>query len=128
MAETAFLTAVQGYLQSSLQNPAPALIGVAEPETVGQLPAVVLSLESTERAANGLGERSTLITEGALLWTVTIDLANPVLPEDPTFRLLDNARLRLILPPGGQAPQDATTGPPAPGRLSATVPANNMPL
>jgi hypothetical protein len=121
MAETAFLTAVQSYLQSALQNPAPALIGVAEPETVGQLPAVVLSLESTERAANGLGERSTLITDGALQWTVTIDLANPVLPEDPTVRLLDNARLKLILPHGGQVRQDASTGPLGPADLSVNV-------
>lgn len=126
MAETAFLAAVQGYLQSALQNPAPALIGVAEPETVGQLPAVVLSLESTERAANGLGERSTLITDGALQWTVTIDLANPVLPEDPTFRLLDNARLRLILPHGGQVRQDASTGPLGPADLSVNVAGNDI--
>jgi len=121
VAETAFLTAVQSYLQSALQNPAPALIGVAEPETGAQLPAVVLSLESTERAGNGLGERSTLITDGALRWTVTIDLANPVLPEDPSFRLLDDARLNLILPHGGLVRQDASSGPLGPADLSVNV-------
>jgi hypothetical protein len=121
VAETAFLTAVQSYLQGALQNPAPALIGVAEPETDAQLPAVVLSLESTERAGNGLGERSTLITDGALRWTVSIDLANPVLPEDPIVRLLDNARLNLILPHGGQVRQDASTGPLGPSDLSVNV-------
>jgi hypothetical protein len=121
MGETAFLNAVRSYLQGALNNPAPALIGVAEPETVRQLPAVVLSLESTERVGNGLGERSTLITNGTLRWTVTIDLANPVLAEDPSLRLLDASRLNLILPHGGQVRADGSSGPLGPADLSVNV-------
>jgi hypothetical protein len=126
MAETGFLTALESYLQNALNAAALQMIGVAEPESAGQLPALVLSLESTERAGNGLGERSTLITDGALRWTVTIDLANPVLPEDPTFRLLDDARLNLILPHGGQVRQDGTPGPLAPADLIVNVAGTNI--
>jgi hypothetical protein len=124
MAETEFLAAVQSYLQGLTLAPAPSLIDVVEPDSIADLPAIVLSLDSTERAGNGLGLRSALITGGALPWTATIDLANPVLPEDPTFKLLDNSRTVLILPHGGLVRQDGSSGALGPADLSVTVAAN----
>ncbi len=110
-AETTFLSAVELYLRSAGLSPAPALFGIAEPEKDADLPAVVLSLEATERAGAGLGERTTLISDGVLPWAASIALANPVLPEEPTFRLLNEARTVLILPHGGLVKNDGSTGP-----------------
>ena len=110
-AETGFLSAVELYLRSVRLSPAPALFGIAEPEKDADLPAVVLSLEATERAGSGLGERTTLISDGVLPWAASIALANPVLPEEPTFRLLNDARTVLILPHGGLVKNDGSTGP-----------------
>jgi hypothetical protein len=121
LTETAFLTAVRDYLQGLTLVPTPSLIDVAEPNSDADLPAIVLSLESTERAGNGLGLRSALITGGALSWTATIDLANPVLPDDPTFKLLDDSRTVLILPHGGLVRQDGSSGALGPADLSVTV-------
>ncbi len=101
MAETAFLGAIEQYLRGRALAPVPASIGVIEPAASADLPALVLSLERTERASNGLGERSALITGGVLPVRARIDLADPVLPEDPSFRLLDDARTTLTLPHGG---------------------------
>lgn len=111
MAVNAFLAAVEAYLRAAGLTPVPAAIGIAEPEKVADLPAVVLSLESVETAGAGLGERATLITDGVLPWQAAIDLANPVLPEDPSFRLLNDARTVLILPHGGLVKQDGSQGP-----------------
>jgi hypothetical protein len=121
LAETAFLAAVLDYLQGLTLAPAPSLIDVAEPDSDADLPAIVLSLESTERAGNGLGLRSALITGGALPWIANIDLANPVLPDDPTFNLLDDSRTVLILPHGGLVRQDGSSGALGPADLSVTV-------
>ena len=106
MAESAFLSAVEQYLRSQPLAPAPATVGVSEPAAGADLPALVLSLERTERASNGLGERSALITNGVLPVHATIDLANPVLPEEPTFTLLDASRTTLTLPHGGLVQAD----------------------
>lgn len=108
-AETAFLNALAAHLvaQPAL---AAAHIGAAEPAGVADLPAVVLSLPEVHRLGAGLGERASLITEGALPVTARIDLANPVLPEEPTFRLLSDDRRTLVLPHGGWVKADGTTG------------------
>jgi hypothetical protein len=111
MLEAAFLEAMRQFLAGANLQPAPARLGVVDPVEEEELPSVVLSLEDLVRPPAGLGERATLITDGALLWRVTIDLANPVLPEDPAFRLLSPDRLELILPHGGQVKSDGTTGP-----------------
>ena len=123
MAERAFLAAVQAHLAGAGLSPTPAMVGPAEPEKLTELPALVLSLESAERAGNGLGERSVLMT-GALRWQATIDLANPVLPDDPATVLLDDTRKTLILPHGGLVREDGTEGPLAPTDLTVTVNGN----
>jgi len=107
MVETTFLVSVENYLQALTLSPLPQLVGAAEPAAAGDLPAIVLSLETCERPGTGLGERSALVT-GALPWQAAIDLANPVLPEEPTFVLLDPTRTRLILPHGGLVKSDGS--------------------
>jgi hypothetical protein len=111
MAENAFLDAVAAYLATVGLAPVPKTIGIAEPVDNTTLPAVVLSLEETRRVKVGLGERSSLITDGALPVTITIDLANPTLPDSPSTVLLDGARRSLTLYHGGQVRADGTAGP-----------------
>jgi hypothetical protein len=47
-------------------TPVPKLIGVIEPHATADLPALVVSIEQNVRLGNGLGERSILMTRGAL--------------------------------------------------------------
>ncbi len=108
-AENAFLQALTAYL-SGVLLPAPARIGVAEPAVVAEMPAIVLWLEEVHRLGAGLGERAALISNGALPVTARIDLANPVLAEEPSFRLLSDDRRTLVLPHGGWVKADGTTG------------------
>jgi hypothetical protein len=128
MAANAFLTAVGSYLAGAGLAPAPATIGIAEPVQGTDLPAVVLSLQDTDNAGTGVGERATLITDGVLPWQATIDLANPVLPEEPTFRLLNDARTILTLPHGGLVRQDGSAGPLTAADLSVTVAGTSRPV
>jgi hypothetical protein len=109
MAETAFLADVVTYLAGTGLQPAPSAIGVGEPDAANALPGIVLSLETSERLGSGIGERSQVM-EGALRWQARIDLANPVLPEDPTFALLDGTRRQLTLPHGGLVRADGSSG------------------
>jgi hypothetical protein len=120
MVERTFLDAMRSFLAAHL-SPVPTTLGIAEPAETGDLPAVVLSLEKLKRQASGLGQRSALITDGVLPWTATIDLANPFLPEDPTFSLLSPDRRELVLPHGGLVRTDGSTGPLNVGSLSLTV-------
>jgi hypothetical protein len=121
LIETAFLSAVEGYLASAGLSPAPATIGVAEPVATLALPALVLSLEAGRRPKGGIGERSFTLTGGALPWRAVIDLANPVLPEEPSLRLLSADRLELTLPHGGLVRTDGTEGPLGPADLQVSV-------
>jgi hypothetical protein len=100
MAENAFLTAVDTFLEGAGLQPTPASVGPVEPTAAIDLPALVLSLANTSRPGNGLGERSAVI-EGALPWGATINLASPLLPGLPTFNLLSVDRRVLTLPHGG---------------------------
>jgi hypothetical protein len=110
-AESAFLQALSAYLGGAgVLLPAPAQVGVSEPTTAAELPAVVLWLEEVHRLGAGLGERAAMITNGALPVTARIDLANPVLPEEPSFRLLSDDRRTLVLPHGGWVKADGTSG------------------
>lgn len=120
MAELAFLDAVTAYLAAQPLAPAVAAsrIGASAPFAAGDLPSVVLSLEATERKSVGLGDRGEVM-HGALPVSVSIDLANPVLPGDPSFTLLDPTRRILILPHGGQVRVDGTPG--ALGNADLTV-------
>jgi hypothetical protein len=121
MIERAFLEALRGYLSSPNRlTPQPSLVGVAEPATAQELPAVVLSLTNLERVGSGLGERSTLMV-GELPLTVVIDLANPILPGDPTFRLLSADRRTLSLLHGGLVRSDGTTGEARPEDIQVKV-------
>jgi hypothetical protein len=108
MAETVFLSRVATYLSDAGLSPAPVQIGGAEPSADNEMPAIVLSLESTARVNPGLGQRAQLITNGVLPWADTIDLANPVLADDPTFTLLDPTRKLLTLTHGGLVKQDGS--------------------
>lgn len=121
MSETAFLAAVESFLAGAGLAPAPATIGPFEPAAAGDLPAVILSLGEVRRLGAGLGERASMITDGALAVRATIDLADPVLPEEPTFRLLSDDRLTLILPHGGQVRMDGSTGPLGPQDIQVQV-------
>lgn len=120
-AESAFLTAIANLLAGAGLSPAPASIGAAEPVQNADLPAIVLSLDAVHRLSAGLGERSALIRDGALPWQATIDLANPVLPEEPGFLLLSEDRLSLILPHGGLRQADGGEGPLGADDLSVSV-------
>jgi hypothetical protein len=102
-------------------SPTPAALGMAEPTAAADLPAVVLSLARLRRQPGGLGERSQLITGGVLPWSATIDLENPVLPEEPTFSLLSPDRRELVLPHGGLVRADGSLGPLNSGSFSVTV-------
>lgn len=121
-AESAFLQALSAYLSGvGVLLPAPARIGVAEPVVVAELPAVVLWLEEVHHLGAGLGERASLISDGALPVSARIDLANPVLPEDLSFRLLSADRRTLVLPHGGWVKADGTSGLLASADLQVTV-------
>ena len=121
MIERAFLEALQSYLTTpGLFTPAPKTVGVAEPAKEQDLPAVVLSLANLCRLGSGLGERSTLMV-GALRWTVQIDLANAVLPGDPSLHLLSGDRRTLALPHGGLVRADGTTGTPTAVDIQVSV-------
>jgi hypothetical protein len=120
MAESAFLTAIADFLRNDAGLPT-AAIGVAEPAQNADLPAIVLSLEAVRRLGGGLGERSAMITDGALPWTATIDLANPVLPQEPSFVLLSADRRQLVLPHGGLRQADGGEGQLGAADLSVTV-------
>lgn len=117
-AESAFLRAVAAYLESRAGS---ARVGFAEPVETSDLDAIVLSLDSVQRLGNGLGEHS-LVTKGALRWTSTIDLADPALPGDPSFKLFSTARPReLILPHGGLRRADGEEGSLGPNDLVVDV-------
>ena len=120
-AETAFLDAIAGFLGDAGLVPAPALVGVSDPADGGELPAIVLALAEVRRLGAGLGERAALVTGGALPVSARIDLANPVLPEEPTFRLLSDDRLTLVLPHGGWVKADGTGGPISGADLQVSV-------
>jgi hypothetical protein len=129
MVEIDFITALQSYLsRPGLLQPPPALIGIVDPIQNTELPAVVLSLENLVRRGSGLGDRSVVITDSALPLQASIDLANPVLPEDPSVVLLSPNRLELTLPHGGLVRADATTGPLGPSDLTVTVAGVNRPV
>ena len=124
MIERVFLDRMSDYMAAPARLvPTPKLVGVAEPGDVAELPAVVLSLANLERLGSGLGERSVLMT-GALSWAALIDLTDPVLPGDPTFKLLSADRKTLLLPHGGLVRADGTTG--APGSPDIQVLVNGQ--
>ena len=119
-AETAFLDALAARLAAAGLLPAPALVGSALPLAAAELPALVLSLDALRRQGAGLGERASLVS-GALAVNARIDLANPVLPEEPTLRLLSADRLTLVLPHGGWVKDDGSEGPMSSADLQVSV-------
>ena len=88
--------------------PAPTLLGPVEPLAAGDLPALVVSLQPAGRLGNGLGERASLVTDGALPIHTEIDLAHPFLPDDPLFPLVTPDRTHLQLPHGGLVRADGS--------------------
>jgi hypothetical protein len=117
-----FLRVISDYLQAQAGlTPAPKTVGIADPVSAAEMPAVVLSLNRVRPMGNGLGECSKLITDGTLPCKATIDLTNPVLPEEPSFRLLNPDRTELVLPHGGLVRVDGSQGPLGPVDLSISV-------
>lgn len=110
MAELAFLDALQVHLTAAGLTPVLKAIGAVEPGDADALPALVLSIDETSPGRTGLGGLTRTMT-GALSTKASIDLANPVLATEPTFRLLDPTRKQLILPHGGLVRADGTAGP-----------------
>jgi hypothetical protein len=110
MPYAAFFNALEGFLTGpAAPTPTPASVGAAEPVIQGDLPALVLSLDKVRSEFGGVGERSELV-RGALAWSARIDLVDPVLPSDPSFRLLSADRLRLVLTHGGLVRTDGSPG------------------
>lgn len=126
MIETKLLDLVESYLHA--QAGIGGTVSTVEPAGVGDAPAVVLSLIRAKRPGNGLGERSTVITGGALPVTATIDLANPVLATDPAFRLLSADGLQLTLPHGGLVRSDGSDGALGPADLTVSVAGTARPV
>jgi len=119
---TEFLSVIANYLKNDAGlTPAPKTVGSADPLTPAELPAIVLSVSQIQQLGNGLGERSQVITDGALPWKAAIDLANPTLPEEPSFRLLSPDRRELILTHGGLVRADGNQGPLAETDFSVSV-------
>ena len=110
MIEQALLDRLEVLVTGLALTPAPKLIGVIEPHAIADLPALVVSIEQNMRMGNGLGERSSLVTRGALPWTAEINLASPFLPSEPSFSLLSGDRKRLSLPHGGLVRRDGSNG------------------
>jgi hypothetical protein len=119
--ERVFLDAIADYMAAPARlAPAPKSLGTAAPADGEDLPSVVLSLANLRRPASGLGERSILM-KGALQWTASIDLANPVLAGTPPFSLLSSDRRTLQLPHGGLVRADGTTGAATPADIRVSV-------
>ena len=110
MIETMLLDSMAALMKSLTLTPTPKLLGVVEPFTDDELPALVMSIDECQRLGNGLGERTSLITRGALAWQAVVDLAKPVLPADPAFSLLSADRRQLSLPHGGLVAHDGSLG------------------
>jgi hypothetical protein len=128
VAEIAFLDAVAGFLGAAGLTPAPVLLGVAEPSKSGDLPSVILSIERCQREGTGVGgKRATERRHGVLPRTATIDLANPRLPDDPKFSLIDDTRTQLILPHGGLVRADGSAGTLTGADLGVTITAGGPP-
>jgi hypothetical protein len=103
---------VQAAIRTGL-TPTPALLGGAEPVTVGDLPAIVLSLSEMVAGSGGVGTQLGGPVTGALPTTQTIDLANPqVVVPAGRVALLSADRKTLLLPVGGLVRADGTTTPP----------------
>lgn len=128
MAELAFLDAVAGFLGGAGLTPAPASLGVAEPTASIDLPSVILSLDRCQREGTGVGgKRATERRNGVLPQSVTIDLANPRLPGDPTFVPINDTRTELVLPHGGLVRADGSTGPLTAADLGVTITSGGPP-
>ncbi len=122
MPEVAFLDAVRAYLAGPAGlSPAPGTVGFATPVQADALPLLALSLGTVSRLDIGLGGGASVISEGSLPVSSTIDLANPLLPGPDGFILLDETRQVLTLPHGGLIRADALDGALGPGDVSVTV-------
>ena len=108
-AELALLDAARDALAAAPLVPAvpSGSIGPVDPVAPGDLPALVLALDATTRVRVGLGDRSELMT-GALPVSTVVDLANPALPGDPSFSMVDATRTVLTLLHGGQVHADGS--------------------
>ena len=114
MIEKALLDAFVVLVNGLGLTPAPKLVGVIEPVETADLPALVAGIEHSERLGNGLGERSALISSGALPWEQRVNLASPLLHGSPELTLVSDDRRELSLAYGGlvrrtgsRAPLDA---------------------
>lgn len=129
MPERALLEAVRSYLAGAALTPAPHAVGVVEPAVVGDLPAVVVSLEASTRDSVNVGRRAiTVSAPPPLAHSVTISLAAPFLPDEPALSLVSLDGLELILPNGGLVRADGTPGPITAGDLTCTLDGTPRPV
>lgn len=119
MTEIAFLSAVESFLGAAGLPAGPVFIGTAEPAAASDLPAIVLSLDESERLESGLGEGAVVVT-GALAAATGLDLASPLLPGDD-LSLLSEDRRTLTLFHGGLVRADGSEGPFAAQDLQARL-------
>ncbi len=110
MTEVAFLSAVESFIDGAAASlpVTPGSIGSVEPVSADDLPAVVVSLEQSERLESGLGDGAVVVT-GALPAATRLDLASPLLPADE-LSLLSQDRRTLTLFHGGQVRLDGSQG------------------
>jgi hypothetical protein len=123
MAELAMLAAVRDKLVAVGLTPSPATVGFIEPAVAADLPALVLSIESSDPLDAGLGDAAVAMI-GALSAVSTIDLAQPFLPDDPSVSLLSSDRSTLALLHGGLVRRDGTTGALSAADISVSVAGN----
>ncbi len=120
MIATKFLSVIANYLKNDARlDPVPVTVGITDPVSTTELPAVVLSMMNVRQLGNGLGERSQVITNGALPWTSTLDLEN--LPSETSTVLSATGRRELVLPHGGLVRQDGFVGALTQTDISVTV-------
>ncbi len=89
------IDALESHLNSELSVPS-LTIGVEEPFRVQDLPAVTISLTQLVNPSRGLGAHRQL-QRGALAERTTVNLSDPVLPDDTTVSVLSPDRLTLTL-------------------------------
>lgn len=94
IAATRFIDAIQARLSSELVLPGLS-IGVAEPLEAAEIPAVVISLEDLHNPSRGLGAHREIKT-GALAERTAVNLASPVLTDEPSVSLVDGQSLFLL--------------------------------
>lgn len=103
------IEALENHLNAKLSVPS-LTIGVEEPFRIQDLPAVTISLTQLVNPSRGLGAHRQL-QRGALAERTTVNLTDPVLPDDATVSVLSPDRLTLTLFHGSLVDADGSATP-----------------